>query len=77
MMATKIPYVLEIERLRAEMRAVSDELYELYNETCDSTPPEIYASIFGLHERLDVFLDGGYGPPEKPADLRVQEKPKP
>lgn len=62
---TKIPYADQVLALRAELQEVSAQLYELYNECCDNTEPEVYGAIFGLHERIDVFLAGGYGNPQK------------
>jgi len=46
----------EIESLKTELREISRQFCELYDQTCDTTPPEIYASILGLHERLDIAL---------------------
>ena len=46
----------EIFRLRRELNEISIQLNELYDKTCNTTPPEIYASILGLHERLDIAL---------------------
>ena len=48
----------EIFRLRRELNEISIQLNELYDKTCNTTPPEIYASILGLHERLDMALQG-------------------
>lgn len=50
------------EELEAEMEEVANQLYELYNECNETTEPEVYGTILGLHERLEQFLKRIYSP---------------
>lgn len=40
-----------------EMRQIADLLNELYNDTCDTTKPNVYGTILGIHERIELFLE--------------------
>jgi len=42
--------------LEKEIQAVADQLYELYDNYNETALPEIYGSILGLHERLEIVL---------------------
>ena len=44
-----------IEGLEAEIQEVSNQLIELYNQCSETTAPEVYGTILGLHERLEAL----------------------
>lgn len=46
----------QIKDFEAEVQEVSNQLYDLYELCSDTTRPEVYGSILGLHERLDQAL---------------------
>lgn len=48
-----------------KLEKIRDASYELYNDSCDNTPPEFYATMLGIHELADLALE----------DLRIREKP--
>ena len=47
-----------IKYLKAEIQEVANQLIELYNECNETTEPEVYGAILGLHERLEQALKG-------------------
>ncbi len=61
----------KIELLESLLREVSNDVYELYVEFNDSTPPALYGTLLGIHTKIDMGLNGEYIPEE----LRVQEMP--
>ena len=47
--------------MKVEMQKIADLLNELYNDTCDTTEPEVYGTILGIHERIELFLESTDG----------------
>lgn len=47
-----------IKELEAEIREVSNQLYNLYKLCSDTTSSDVYGTILGLHERLEQALKG-------------------
>ncbi len=45
-----------IADFETEIQEVSNQLMELYDKCGDTTEPEIYGTVLGLHERLEKFL---------------------
>lgn len=41
---------------QAEIQEVSNQLINLYTECNETTEPEVYGTILGLHEGLEIFL---------------------
>lgn len=52
----------KIELLEALLREVSNDVYELYNEYADTTPPELYGALLGIHTKIDMGLKDQYTP---------------
>lgn len=63
---------IKIELLESLLREVSNDVYELYSDFMESTPPELYAPLLGIHTKIDMGLNGEYIPEE----LRVRDYPK-
>lgn len=45
-----------IKELKTEMQEVSNQLMDLYDKCQETTKPEVYGTILGLHERLEKLL---------------------
>lgn len=50
--------VKQIKELETEIQEVSNQLYNLYDACNETTEPEVYGTILGLHERLEQALKG-------------------
>lgn len=44
------------DELKAVLGNIRDQLFDLYTNCCDCTPPEIYGTILGLHELADKAI---------------------
>jgi len=58
--------------LKHVMDHVSNELYNIYNGTCDSAKPEFYAAVLGCHEILESAVQGEFLIP-MPKELQRRE----
>jgi len=47
-----------IEELEAEIQEVANQLMDLYTKCSETTEPEVFGTILGLHERLEKAKDG-------------------
>ena len=44
--------------LEDEIQEAANDLYDLYDKCNNTTEPEVYGAILGLHERLELALKG-------------------
>jgi len=51
-----------IKLLEAMLEEVADDIYELYNECVDSTPPAVYGTLLGIKEKIGLALESKYTP---------------
>ncbi len=49
-------YQQRIKGLESEIQEVSNQLVDLYNKCNETTAPEVYGTVLGLHERLEQAL---------------------
>lgn len=55
--------LLETEKLfEALLKEVKNDVYELYDKHTDTTPPELYGALLGIHTKIDMGLNGEYTP---------------
>ena len=47
-----------IKELKTLMQDTSNQLIELYDKCNETTEPEVYGTILGLHEKLEQTLKG-------------------
>ena len=52
----------KIELLEALLKEVAGDVYELYSEYADTTPPELHGALLGIHTKIDMGLKGQYIP---------------
>ena len=43
---------------RTELQEIANLLLELYTDISETTDPEVYGSILGIHERIELYLQG-------------------
>jgi len=46
---------------RTELQEIANLLMELYTDINDTAAPEVYGSILGMHERIELFLESEPG----------------
>ena len=47
----------EINDARTELQEIANLLLELYTDINDTAAPEVYGTILGIHERIELFLE--------------------
>ena len=47
--------------MKVEMQEIANLLMELYTDINDTAEPEVYGSILGIHERIELFLEATHG----------------
>ncbi|MBE3145025.1 MAG: hypothetical protein IMZ61_14070 [Planctomycetes bacterium] len=43
---------------RTELQEIANLLMELYTDCNETAAPEVYGSILGMHERIELYLQG-------------------
>jgi len=46
----------ELKATKEEMQAIANMLIDLYTDISETESPEVYGTILGIHERIEVFL---------------------
>ncbi len=47
---------VRFRNLQTEMQEVANQLMDLYDKCIETTEPEVFGTILGLHERLETAL---------------------